>query len=167
MTFVCRPPKKQTINVIRPRLPWVFSCSSTCLTYRPLAKSCAPFLDMARKSRSPLLSMNVTSLRSIMQARLSWLLCALFQVVLSSLTHGPTKRPCTIHLLSVAVSTMVIFNTSTSQACDAHASACSQGDRRAECCSMGRDKRFRCCFAALFLGRVLAPSTCEPQCLHA
>src|SRR5467141_4550019 len=116
MTFVCRPPKKQTISVIRPRLPPVFICSSTCLTYRPLAKSCAPFLDMARSSRSPLLSMNVTSLRSMMQARLSWLLCAFFQVVLSSLTHGPTKRPCTIHLLSVAVSVMVIFNTSTSQA---------------------------------------------------
>src|SRR5216684_3709455 len=147
--------------------PLIFTCSSTCFTYSPLAITCAPFLHMARSSRSPLLSMNVTSLRSIMQARLSWLLCALFQVVLSSLTHGPTKRPCTIHLLSVAVSMMVIFSTSTSQARRAGASACSQGDRRAECCSMGRDKRFRCCFAALFLGRVPAPSTYEPQCLHA
>src|SRR5260370_117352 len=82
--------------------PPIFTCSSTCLTYRPLAISCSPFLDIARSSRSPLLSMNVTSLRSIMQARLSWLLCALFQVVLSSLAHGPTKRPCTIHLRSVA-----------------------------------------------------------------
>src|SRR6266849_6712399 len=95
--------------------PLIFTCSSTCFTYSPLAISCAPFLHMARSSRSPFLSMNVTSLRSIMQARLSWLLCALFQVVLSSLTHGPTKRPCTIHLLSVAVSVMVIFSTSTPQ----------------------------------------------------
>src|SRR5713226_8056909 len=147
--------------------PLTFTCSSTCFTYSPLAISCAPFLDIARSSRSPLLSMDVTSLRSIMQGRLSEPRCALFQAVLNSLTHGPTKRPCTIHLLSVAVSMMVIFNTSTSQACRAHASACSQGDRRAECCSMGRDKRFRCCFAALFLGRVPAPSTYEPQCLHA
>src|SRR6266853_1352252 len=37
-------------------------------------------------------------------------------VAFSPLTHGPTKRPCTIHLLSVAVSVMVIFSTSTSQA---------------------------------------------------
>src|SRR6266446_8103867 len=96
--------------------PLFFTCSSTCFTYSPLAISCAPFLHMARSSRSPLLSMNVTSLRSIMQARLSWLLCALFQVVLSSLTHGPTNRPWTIHLLSVAVSTIVIFSTSASQA---------------------------------------------------
>src|SRR5882724_7561693 len=93
------------------------SCSSTCLMYIPVAMSSAPFLDIARSSRSPLLSMDVTSLRSIMQARLSWLLCALFQVVLSSLTHGPTNCPCTIHLLSVAVSMMVIFSTSASQAC--------------------------------------------------
>src|SRR6266852_5054953 len=90
--------------------PLIFTCSSTCFTYSPLAISCAPFLHMARSSRSPLLSMNVTSLRSIMQARLSSLLCALFQAVLNSLTHGPTKRPCTIHLLSVAVSMMVILS---------------------------------------------------------
>src|SRR6266436_7319836 len=96
--------------------PLTFTCSSTCFTYSPLAISCAPFLHMARSSRCPLWSMNVTSLRSIMQARLSWLRCAFLQVVLSSLTHGPTKRPSTIHLVSVAVSVMVIFSTSTSQA---------------------------------------------------
>src|SRR6266404_7905792 len=107
-----RPPEKPVAFA-----PLTFTCSSTCFTYNPLAISCAPFLHMARSSRSPLLSMNVTSLRSIMQARLSSLRCALFQVVLSSLTHGPTKRPCTIHLLSVAVSVMVIFSTSTSQGC--------------------------------------------------
>src|SRR6266403_4212581 len=167
MTFVCRPPKKQTINVIRPRLPWVFSCSSTCLTYRPLAKSCAPFLDMARKSRSPLLSMNVTSLRSIMQARLSWLLCALFQVVLSSLTHGPTKHPCTIHLLSVGVSVMVIFSTPTSHVCCAHAPGYPQGQCRAECGSKSLGRRFRCCLANLFLGCAPDPSAYEPRCLRA
>jgi hypothetical protein len=47
-----------------------------------------------------------------MQARLSWLLCALFQVALSSPTHGPTKRPSRIHRLSVVVSVMEIFSTS-------------------------------------------------------
>src|SRR5260221_1466069 len=149
-----RPPEKPVAFA-----PLTFTCSSTCLRYRPLAISCAPFLDIARSSRSPLLSMNVTSLRSITQARLSWLLCALFQAVLSSLTDGPTKRPCTIHLLSVSVSVMVILSTSTSQACPAHASACRQRERLAECCSMGR--------AALFLGCVLAPSAYEPQCLQA
>src|SRR6266849_6094726 len=107
--------------------PLTFTCSSTCFTYSPLAISCAPFLDIARSSRSPLLSMDVTSSRSIMQARLSWLRCALFQVVLSSLTHGPTKRPCTIHFLSVGVSVMVIFSTPTSQLCYAHASGYPQG----------------------------------------
>jgi hypothetical protein len=76
--------------------------------------SCAPFFDIARSNRSPPLSMNVTSLRSITQVRLSSIPCALFQVVLSSLTHGSTKRPCTIHLLSVGVSVMVIFSTSAS-----------------------------------------------------
>src|SRR5258708_32726363 len=117
-----------------PRLPPVLSCSSTCLTYKPLAMSCAPFLDIARSSRSPLLSMDVTSLRSIMQARLSWLRCALFQVVLNSLTHGPTNRPCTIHLLTVAVSMMLIFSTATPHVCYARASVCPQGQRYAECC---------------------------------
>src|SRR6266849_4869828 len=123
--------------------PLTFTCSSTCFTYSPLAISCAPFLHMARSSRSPLLSMNVTSLRSIMQARLSWLLCALFQVVLSSLTHGPTKHPCTTHLLSVGVSVMVIFSTPTSHARQPHPPARPQGQRRAESCSMGRRWRFR------------------------
>src|SRR5713226_5702307 len=150
-----------------PRLPPVLSCSSTCLTYKPLAMSCAPFLDIARSSRSPLLSMNVTSLRSIMQVRLSWLPCALFQVVLSSLTHGPTKLPCTIHLLSVAVSMMVIFSTPTSHACQADASAYRQGERRAQCCSLACGRRLRCRFAALFLGCVPDSSAYEPQCLHA
>src|SRR5580704_12831345 len=106
------------------------SCSSTCLTYIPAAMSCAPFLDIARSSRSPLLSMDVTSLRSIMQVRLSWLWCALFQVVLSSLTHGPTRHPCTIHLLSVGVSVMVIFSTSTSHVCCTHATGKQQGQCR-------------------------------------
>jgi len=32
------------------------------------------------------------------------------------LTQGPTKRPCTTHLLSAGVSFIVIFSTSTSHA---------------------------------------------------
>src|SRR6266446_7397798 len=123
--------------------PLFFTCSSTCFTYSPLAISCAPFLHMARSSRSPLLSMNVTSLRSIMQARLSWLLCALFQVVLSSLTHGPTKHPCTIHFLSVGVSVMVIFSTPTSHVCCAHAPGYPQGQCRPECGSKRLGRRSR------------------------
>src|SRR5258708_4178553 len=118
------------------------SCSSTCLTYIPAAMSCAPFLDIARSSRSPLLSMDVTSLRSIMQARLSGLLCALFQVVLSSLTHGPTKHPCTIHFLSVGVSVMVIFSTPTSHVCCAHAPRYPQAHCRAESGSTTPRRRF-------------------------
>ena len=42
------------------------------------------------------------------------LLPHLLQVALSSLTQGPTKRPCTTHLLSPGVSVMVIFSTSAS-----------------------------------------------------
>jgi hypothetical protein len=53
-----------------------------------------------------------------MHVRLS-LLPHLLQVALSSLTHGPTKRPCTTHLLSPGVSVTVIFSTSASHACQA------------------------------------------------
>ena len=36
-----------------------FSCSSTCLVWIPVAMKCVPSFDIVRKSRSPLLSMQV------------------------------------------------------------------------------------------------------------
>ena len=63
---------------------------------------------MVRRSRSPLLSINVTSLRSTVHPRPFCARCLFFQHVLSSLTHGSTKRPSRVHLCSVAVSAIVI-----------------------------------------------------------
>ena len=63
---------------------------------------------MIRRSRSPLLSMNVTSLRSTVHPRPFCARCLFFQHVLNSPTHGWTKRPSRVHLCSVAVSAIVI-----------------------------------------------------------
>ena len=63
---------------------------------------------MVRRSRSPLLSMNVTSLRSTVHPRPFCARCLFFQHVLSSPTHGWTKRPSRVHLCSVAISAIVI-----------------------------------------------------------
>src|SRR5580692_5876287 len=63
---------------------------------------------MLRRSRSPLLSMNVTPLRSTEHPRPFCARCLFFQHVLSSPTHGWTKRPSRVHLCSVAVSAIVI-----------------------------------------------------------
>src|SRR5260370_4775694 len=76
--------------------------------------NCAPSFDMVRKSLSPFLSINVTSLRSTMHFRLLSVRWVFFQLLLSSLTHNPTKQPCRIHRFSVGVSLMVILNTFTS-----------------------------------------------------
>jgi hypothetical protein len=65
---------------------------------------------MERKNRSPLLSMNVTPLRSTVHVRPFCERCLFFQQVFSSPTHGCTKRPSRVHLCSVAVSTIVIRN---------------------------------------------------------
>src|ERR1700741_1444452 len=69
-----------------------------------------PSFDMVRKNRSPLLSMNVTALRSTVHVRPFCARCLFFQHVLSSPTHGCTKRPSRVHLCSVAVSAIVIRN---------------------------------------------------------
>src|SRR5216683_3864798 len=70
--------------------------------------NCAPSLASLRNSRSPLVSMNKTPLRSTIQARRArWFF---FQHVPSSCTHGWISRPCRIHLSSVGVSLNVIFN---------------------------------------------------------
>src|SRR4029077_5564517 len=79
------------------------SRSSTCLTYTSLATSCAPWLDMHRNIRSPLLSMNVTSSRFTTHLRPWAEGCVLLQVTFSSLTHGATRRPCRVHSSSFAV----------------------------------------------------------------
>jgi hypothetical protein len=73
-----------------------------------VAIKCGPSLDMVRRSRSPLLSMNVTPLRSTVHPRPFCARCLFFQHVLSSPTHGWTKRPSRVHLCSVAVSAIVI-----------------------------------------------------------
>ena len=72
--------------------------------------NCVPSLDMERKNRNPLLSMHVTPLRSTVQVRPFCARCLFFQLVLSSPTHGSTKRPSSVHLCSVSVSAMVIRN---------------------------------------------------------
>ena len=74
----------------------------------PAEIKCVPSIDMVRSSRSPLLSMNVTSLRSTVHPRPFCARCLFFQHVLSSPTHGWTKRPSRVHLCSVAVSAIVI-----------------------------------------------------------
>src|SRR5580698_1655826 len=76
----------------------------------PLAVNCAPFLANRRKKRSPLLSMNVISLRSTIQARRTSVRWFFFQHALNSCTQGWTSRPCRIHLSSAGVSLKVIFN---------------------------------------------------------
>src|ERR1700693_4696231 len=69
---------------------------------------------MVRKSLSPCLSINVTSLRSTTHFRFPSVRRVSFQHFLSSLTHNPTKRPCKVHFSSIGVSVLVIFNTSIS-----------------------------------------------------
>src|ERR1700752_1756794 len=61
-------------------------------------------------SCSPLFSMNVTSLRSTMQARLTFVRWFFLQHLLSSCTHGSVSRPCRIHFSSAGVSLKLIFN---------------------------------------------------------
>ena len=73
--------------------------------------NCTPFLDIARRSFSPARSTEMTSLRSITHVQTLRLRYAFFQFVLSSLTHGSTKRPCRTHRISAGVWVMVIFNT--------------------------------------------------------
>src|SRR5580700_3508798 len=63
---------------------------------------------MVRRSRSPLLSMDVTPLRSTVHPCPFCARCLFSQHVLSSPTHGWTKRPSRVHLCSVAVSAIVI-----------------------------------------------------------
>jgi hypothetical protein len=77
----------------------------------PVAMNCTPSLDIARKSLSPRVSMKATSLRSTTHVRPLALLWRLFQLALSSPTHGPTNRPCKIHRFSVGVSLMEILST--------------------------------------------------------
>src|SRR5260370_20766299 len=76
--------------------------------------NCAPSFDMVRKSLSPFLSINVTSLRSTLHFRFLSVRWVFFQLLFSSPTHNPTKRPCRIHVSSGGVSVFVIFNTSAS-----------------------------------------------------
>src|SRR5260370_11847041 len=58
--------------------------------------------------------MTAPKLGTIVLVRPPLLRWVLFQLVLSSPTHGPTSRPCRIHRFSVGVSLMVILSTFTS-----------------------------------------------------
>src|SRR6202795_1315295 len=80
--------------------------------YIPVQMNCVPSFDMVRKSLCPPLSMNVTPLRSTVHAPPFWARCLFFQHVLSSPTHGPTKRPSSVHLCSATISAIVIRNIS-------------------------------------------------------
>src|ERR1700739_2974129 len=71
----------------------------------------APFLDLALRSFSPAGSTDVTSLRSITHVQTLRLRYAFFQFVLSSLTHGSTKRPCKTQRISAGVLVMLILST--------------------------------------------------------
>ena len=85
-------------------------CSRMSFVYTPLAVNCAPCRASMRKSRSPHLSINVTSFRSTMQARWLSLRCFFFQQALSSRNQGAVSRPWRIHLSSEGVSLKLIFN---------------------------------------------------------
>src|SRR5258705_8280091 len=87
-----------------------FRCSRMCLVYVPLAVNFAPSLASKRKSRSPHLSMKVTSLRSTMQSRCTSVRWLFFQHALNCCTQGSASRPCRIHLSSAGVSLKLIFN---------------------------------------------------------
>src|SRR6267378_2994595 len=100
--------------------------------YIPVAMSCAPSLDMVRRSLSPFSSINVTSLRSTTHFRFLSARWVFFQHLLSSLTHNPTKRPCRIHFSSTGVSVLVIFNTSISFVWRIGSFVCRQQRRRGQ-----------------------------------
>jgi len=68
-------------------------CSRMRFVYIPLAVNCAPPLASMRKSRSPHLSMKVTSFKSTMQARPVSLRWFFFQHALNSSTQGSVSRP--------------------------------------------------------------------------
>src|SRR5580700_7179411 len=80
--------------------------------YIPEQMNCVSSFDIVRKSLCPPLSMNVIPLRSTVHARPFCDRCLFFQHVLNSPTHGPTKRPSSVHLCSVGVSATVIRNIS-------------------------------------------------------
>src|SRR5690348_8085556 len=72
--------------------------------------------------------MNVTSLRSTMQARrtsVRWFFC---QHALNSCTQGSVSRPCRIHLSSAGVSLKLIFNMLFSSGFVSEKSLCGRKD---------------------------------------
>src|SRR5258707_7892147 len=104
-----------------------------CFVEVPLAVNCAPSLASLHKSRSPLLSINVTSLRSTTQARPTCVRWFFLQHVLSSCTQGSVSQPCRIHLSSAGVSLKLIFNMLSSSGLVSEKSLC---DRKNDCVDM-------------------------------
>jgi hypothetical protein len=127
--------------------------------------NCAPAFDMVRKSLSPFVSMNVTSFRSIMH--FLWLSARWdsFQLLLSSLTHNPTKRPCRIHFSSAGVSVLEIFNKSTSS----FAKRLVRPTTAAPCSALFAELRETISLPARFpfLTGAPAPSACGLRCHRA
>src|SRR5260370_8320300 len=103
------------------------------LVWIPLAVHFAPCLASKRKSRSPHLSMNLTSLRSTMQTRRTSVRWLFFQHALNSCTQGSVSRPCRIHLSSAGVSLKLIFNMLLSSGLVSEKSLC---DHKTDCLFM-------------------------------
>ena len=111
----------------------------------------APSLDIARKSFSPAWSTEVTSLRSTTHVQTLRLRYAFFQFALSSLTHGPTKRPCRTHRICAGVSVMVIFSTFAAFVPASEATACQYRKHEGQRCLENADGPIGRCFAGSFL----------------
>src|SRR5580700_3788206 len=113
--------------------------------------NCAPRLDMARRSFSPARSTEVTSLKSTTHVQTLRLRYAFFQFVLSSLTHGSTKRPCRTHRISAGVFVMVIFSKCPSFGPASKATACRYRKHEGQRCLQSADGPSGWCFALSFL----------------
>src|SRR5260370_8163531 len=131
------------------------------LVFIPVAVNFAPSLASKRKSRSPHLSINVTSLRSTTQARPTSVRWLFFQHVLNCCTQGSVSRPCRAHLSSSGVSLKVIFNILFSSRRVDSWSLC---DRKDDCVGMhvissSAPHRCSCC---TFPGARVPPAATRP-----
>src|SRR5258707_5135237 len=132
-----------------------------CFVEVPLAVNCAPSLASLHKSRSPLLSINVTSLRSTTQARPICVRWFFLQHVLSSCTQGSVSWPCRIHLSSAGVSLKLIFNMLLSSGLASEKSFC---DRKNDCVDMLviSSSAFHRCSCRTFPGARVPPAASRP-----
>src|SRR6266851_711698 len=155
-TTMRKPSKFQPLRFRR-----TFRRSRMCLVYIPLAVNFAPSLASKRKSRSPHLSMNVTSLRSTMQTRRTSVRWLFFQHALNSCTQGSVSRPCRIHLSSAGVSLKLIFNMLLSSGLVSEKSLC---DRKNDCVDMLviSSSAFHRCSCCTLPGARVPPAASRP-----